>query len=149
MALEVYVKDRLGLCILNMYDHSCLSLAEKDEYEIVDDSFIVCDLDTFRQYVDTCIDLIFSKTYPLRYAATRHDYSSTTDFYYVNDKSVTIKSYCNKTSIDIIIYNYLLDIRYFIRDYDSEPKDARVLDFFERDELYHNLKCRINDLLIQ
>lgn len=149
MALEVYVKDRLGLCILNMYDHSCLSLAEKDEYEIVDDSFMVCDLDTFRQYVDTCIDLIFSKTYPLRYAATRHDYSSTTDFYYVKDKSVTIKSYCNKTSVDIIIYNYVLDIRYFIRDYDSEPKDARVLDFFERDELYHNLKCRINDLLIQ
>lgn len=149
MALEVYVKDRLGLCILNMYDHSCLSLAEKYEYEIVDDSFMVCDLDTFRQYVDTCIDLIFSKTYPLRYAATRHDYSSTTDFYYVNDKSVTIKSYCNKTSVDIIIYNYVLDIRYFIRDYDSDPKDARVLDFFERDELYHNLKCRINDLLIQ
>ena len=149
MALEVYVKDRLGLCLLNMYDHSCLSLAEKDEYEIVDDSFMVCDLDTFKQYVDTCIDLIFSKTYPLRYAATRHDYSSTTDFYYVNDKSVTIKSYCNKTSVDIIIYNYLLDIRYFISDYDSEPKDARVLDFFERDQLYYNLKCRINDLLIQ
>lgn len=149
MALEVYVKDRLGLCMLNMYDHSCLSLAEKDEYEIVDDSFMVCDLDTFRQYVDTCIDLIFSKTYPLRYAATRHDYSSTTDFYYVNDKSVTIKSYCNKTSVDIIIYNYVLDIRYFISDYDSEPKDARVLDFFEKDELYHKLKCRINDLLIQ
>ena len=148
MALEVYVKDRLGLCILNMYDHSCLSLAEKDEYEIVDDSFMVCDLDTFRQYVDTCIDLIFSKTYPLRYAATRHDYSSTTDFYYVNDKSVTIKSYCNKTSVDIIIYNYVLDIRYFISDYDSEPKDARVLDFYERDLLYNNLKCKINDLLI-
>lgn len=149
MALEVYVKDRLGLCILNMYDHSCLSLAEKDEYEIVDDSFMVCDLDTFRQYVDTCIDLIFSKTYPLRHAATRQDYFSTTDFYYVKDKSVTIKSYCNKTSVDIIIYNYVLDIRYFIRDYDSETKDARVLDSFERDELYHNLKCRINDLLIQ
>ena len=148
MALEVYVKDRLGLCILNRYDHSCLSLAEKDEYEIVDDSFMVCDLDTFRQYVDTCIDLIFSKTYPLRYAATRHDYSSTTDFYYVNDKSVTIKSYCNKTSVDIIIYNYVLDIRYFISDYDSEPKDARVLDFYERDLLYNNLKCKINDLLI-
>ena len=148
MALEVYVKDRLGLCILNMYDHSCITLAEKDEYEIVDDSFMVCDLDTFRQYIDTCLDLIFSKDYPLRYATSKYDYFSTLDFYYFNDKTVAIKSYSKNTSLDIIIYNYLLDIRYLIRDYDSEPKDASVLELSEREALYNLLKERINGLLI-